>query len=92
MTDTAPAPAMSAPAPAQAPAAVVPLLVDCGKAAKLVGVSRTTWWSLNRSGRCPLPVKLTGRPLWRRAELEAWTAAGCPPRAKWQAMRGARAR
>jgi len=93
-TDAAPAPTAPAPITAQArgPApAIVPLLVDSDTAADLCGVSRTTWWALHSSGRCPAPVKLGRRTLWRRAELEAWTAAGCPPRAKWQATKGARA-
>jgi excisionase family DNA binding protein len=30
------------------------------------------------SGRMPRPVKLGSLVRWRRVELEAWIAAGCP--------------
>lgn len=84
---TAPAPITGPMTQAAAPVpAIVPLLVDSDTAADLCGVSRTTWWALHSSGRCPMPVKLGRRTLWRRAELEAWTAAGCPPRTRWQAV------
>ena len=62
-----------------------PLMISADEAAELVGVSRATWWAHHASGRCPAPVKLGGRTLWRVQELHDWVAAGCPPRAKWQA-------
>ena len=62
------------------------LLVSATVAARLCGVSRAAWWSLHAAGRVPLPVRLGRRTLWRRAELEAWTAAGCPPRDNWVAQ------
>lgn len=68
-----------------------PLLLDARQCAALCNISRATWYSLLSSGRCPLPVRLGRRTLWRRDELTAWVAAGCPPRDRWQAMKGARA-
>jgi predicted DNA-binding transcriptional regulator AlpA len=62
------------------------LLVNAGQAATLCGVSRTSWWRMDRSGRCPLPIRLGGRVLWRRNELAAWVDAGAPPRHRWQDM------
>jgi predicted DNA-binding transcriptional regulator AlpA len=82
---TDPSPIISAlPAPA------APLLVDAREAARLCGVSRATWWALHSSGRVPLPVRLGRRTLWAAMELTAWTESGCPPRDRWQAMKGAR--
>ncbi len=76
MTDTAKTPA--------------PLLVDACTASKLCGVSRAMWWTLHSSGRCPLPVHLGRRTLWRAGELADWTAAGCPARDKWENIKGVR--
>ena len=61
------------------------LLVDSVEAARLCGISRTTWWSLHSSGRVPAPVRLGRRTLWRADELRRWTEGGCPPRERWLA-------
>lgn len=76
--------------PATPHAPVAPLLLDARQAAALCGVSVRTWWSLHSSGRCPLPVRLNRRTLWRRDELAAWISATCPARDRWEAMKGAR--
>jgi predicted DNA-binding transcriptional regulator AlpA len=83
---------MTDPAPTVAPppAAPAPLLVNATAAAAIVGVSRVVWWNLNRSARCPRPLALSRRPMWRADELRRWVEAGAPPRAKWEAMRGGR--
>ena len=70
-------------------AAVAPMLVDARQAAAICNVSIRTWWTLHASGRCPLPVRLGRRTLWRSAELAAWIEARCPPRDRWQTMKGA---
>jgi len=72
--------------------AVPPLLVGAIEAARLCGVSERTWWTLHAGGRCPLPVRLGRRTLWRADELPAWIAAGCPARDRWQAITGGRRR
>lgn len=69
---------LSAPAPS--------LLVSAAEAARLCGLGRTAWYGLLSSGRCPAPVRLGGRVLWRRDELAAWIAAGCPARERWDAL------
>jgi predicted DNA-binding transcriptional regulator AlpA len=61
-------------------------LVDDREAARLHGISRSSWWTLHASGRCPAPVKLGRRTLWRRAELAAWIRCGAPSRERWNAM------
>jgi len=65
-----------------------PFLVSAAEAAALCGVSRSLWWSLHSAGKIPLPVKLSGRTLWRRAQLARWTEAGCPSREKWAQIGG----
>jgi predicted DNA-binding transcriptional regulator AlpA len=62
------------------------LLIDADEAAALANVSRSTWWKLHASGRCPAPVKLGGRTLWRREELRRWVDHGCPSRARWNIL------
>lgn len=74
----------------EAEATIEPLLLNATQCAALCNISRTTWYSLLSSGRVPLPVRLGRRPLWRRDELTAWVAAGCPARDRWQAMKGAK--
>jgi len=67
-----------------------PLLVNAREAARLCGLGRTAWYALHSSGRCPLPIRLGRAVRWDRRELEAWTAAGCPARDRWHAMKGGR--
>ena len=72
------------------PTGPAPLLVNATEAAAIVGVNRVTWWGLDRSGRCPRPIILTRRPMWRADELRRWVDADCPSRAVWEARRGNR--
>jgi predicted DNA-binding transcriptional regulator AlpA len=51
-------------------------------------ISRAQWFKLAASGRTPLPVRLgTRRPVWIISELEAWLAAGAPPRDQWNRIK-----
>lgn len=64
------------------------LAVTAADAAKLLGISRGQWFKLHAMGRVPRPVRLGQRaPRWRRVELEAWLAAGCPDRETWERAR-----
>jgi len=60
------------------------LLLTARAAAALCGVSLRTWWRWDASGAVPAPV-IVGRnsKRWRRGELEAWAAVGCPLREQW---------
>lgn len=80
----APAPV---PSPAVAPpqAAPTPLLLGKEAVAALLGVSPRHVQNLDRSGRLPAPVRLGRCCRWRREEIEAWVAAGLPPRSRWTA-------
>ena len=73
---------LEAPAAAAEPA----LLLPARQAAALCGVSPATWWRWEAAGKIPAAVRIGSTVRWRRAELEAWTAAGCPSRAEWQAL------
>lgn len=66
-----------------------PLLVGAVTGAVITGVSQSLFWKLHASGRLLRPVRLGRRTLWRRRELEEWIAAGCPPRDRWELIRGA---
>ena len=63
------------------PVAPEPILIPATVAARLCGIGKTSWYALHASGRVPSPVR------WDRRELEAWTAAGCPGRERWAAIR-----
>jgi predicted DNA-binding transcriptional regulator AlpA len=59
--------------------AVVPLLLDQAGAIAYLGVSRSAWYRLRAADKkLPRPVSLPGAgtgPLWRRADLEKYTAS-----------------
>ncbi len=59
------------------------ILVDASDAAILCGVSKQTWMRAHKDGQVPEPRKLRSMIRWDVQELRAWTAAGCPERAKW---------
>lgn len=63
-----------------------PLLVPGRQAAALCGRSVRTWRSWHAAGLVPSPLHLGRSVLWRRDELRAWIAAGCPPRKEWSEM------
>jgi predicted DNA-binding transcriptional regulator AlpA len=57
-------------------------------AAALIGLGRSVFYAWDRRGLVPAPVVRRGRVVrWSRAELEAWVAAGMPPRLQWSARR-----
>ena len=66
-----------------------PLLLDAKAAAELLGMSRTSFYGLLSAGRLPLPVLKAGRIVrWNRGELQAWIKADCPPRDRWESLKG----
>lgn len=55
------------------------MLLKLGEVAELLSVSRMTVRRMQVAGRLPRPVQLG--PFvqrWRRSDLEAWIAGGCP--------------
>lgn len=61
---------------------IVPELLTSKQAAELLAIGERSLWRWSRSGICPAPIKIGGGPRaavrYRRAELAAWVAAGCP--------------
>jgi predicted DNA-binding transcriptional regulator AlpA len=57
------------------------------EAAALARRSPKTWDRFRRLGKSPAPIRIGGRPLWRRAEVLAWLDAGAPDRATWGRMK-----
>ena len=62
------------------PSTEAALLVGRIESARLCGVSPASWDRLVAAGKTPRPLKLGGRVVWRRTDLEAWIAHGCPDR------------
>jgi predicted DNA-binding transcriptional regulator AlpA len=56
------------------------ILVDASGAAALCNVSRSTWLAWDRAGICPRSIRINGRVLWCRQDIERWAALGCPDR------------
>jgi excisionase family DNA binding protein len=60
-----------------------PLVLDAREAARLLGISRSTFLKLHAAGKTPMPVRFGRAVRWRRDDLKAWLDAGAPSRAKW---------
>jgi len=66
---------------------VAPILLDSKAAARLCGLGRTSFLTNDRLGIIgPRAIRLSGKVLWCREELEAWACHGCPPRQVWLAL------
>ncbi|MCK4340917.1 MAG: helix-turn-helix domain-containing protein [Phycisphaerae bacterium] len=59
--------------------AIIAELLDVGAVAGLLRCSRRHVYRLSDAGRLPRPIKLGQLVRWRRASLNEWLAAGCPP-------------
>lgn len=64
------------------------VLLRVKEVAALLAISARQVWKLNTTGRLPMPVRLGRSVRWRRVELQAWLAAGCPSRDAWEARKG----
>jgi len=53
----------------------------------LGGISRSHLNVMYAAGKLPRKIRIGGRIFWSRAELESWTAAGCPNRQRWETMK-----
>jgi excisionase family DNA binding protein len=54
-------------------------LLDVRAVAVTLGCSPRHVYRLADGGRMPAPLRLGALVRWRRADLDAWLAAGCPP-------------
>jgi len=68
---------------------ITPGLLSVKQTCEYLSISRPTLYKLSASGKLgPLPISLCRKVLYRRAELDEWIAAGCPPRRAWVSMKG----
>jgi len=67
---------------------IQPLMIGAMETARLLGIGKTTLYSMDADGQLgPRAHKYGRRSLWEVTELRAWTQAGSPCRQKWTAMR-----
>ncbi len=63
---------------------IEPLLVGAGDAARILGMSRSYFCSLNQAGFIgPMPIRFGKKTLWGTDQLRQWVDAGCPQREVW---------
>ena len=63
--------------------------LDAAEVSALLGISQSHFFGLLRTGRFGPEARRLGRAKrYDRDEVLAWFRAGCPARARWQAMRG----
>lgn len=66
---------------------MTPTVLTVATLAVLLDTSTRTIYRLDSSGMIPKPIRLGGRPRWRRDEIEAWISAGMPSRETWETIR-----
>lgn len=67
------------------------VLIDANEVARMCSMHRASWYKAVASGKAPASVRIGGMVRWRKDEIEAWIAAGCPIRSKWEAIFGTKA-
>jgi len=55
--------------------------------AAMFGIGTATWWRRDAAALCPRSIKHGRTTRWRLADLEQWIALGCPPRARFEALK-----
>ena len=55
-----------------------PALLDVRHVAALLGCSPRHVYRMSDAGAMPRPVRLSTLVRWRKADVDAWLAAGCP--------------
>lgn len=83
MADTLP---ITPPARKKPRRRVPPTLVRRTGAAALCSMGLSTFDRADAAGLIPAARWVGGCKLWSVAELKAWAARGCPPRAEWSAI------
>lgn len=53
-------------------------LLTAGEASIICGMSKSAFLRLSEDGRAPAGIKLERLRRWRKQEILAWIAAGCP--------------
>lgn len=63
------------------------LAVDTSTAAKMIGMSRSHFYTCDATGEIgPIPMRCGGKRLYSVAELAAWVDSGMPSRGRWLEM------
>jgi hypothetical protein len=62
--------------------------IDAKTLAAWLGTSVRTFQRRRAEGAIPDPIKATGQPRWRAAEIRLWMFVGQPTKAEWVAMAG----
>lgn len=57
--------------------------LNAGQCAERLGIGRSKWMEMNRTGQCPSPCMRNGRTLWGSYELEMWVMHHTPNRNAW---------
>lgn len=60
--------------------------VDIAGLASFMGISKRHLLRLKAAGKLPEPIRLGRCVRWPLEGIRAWMDAGCPDRAKWEAM------
>lgn len=64
--------------------AIPALAVDTATAAKMIGMSRSHFYTCDATGEIgPIPMRCGGKRLYSVAELAAWVNSGMPSRSRW---------
>lgn len=72
---------------------ILPCALTAAQTARLLGISESHLYDLLKEGRFgPEPKRLGRARRFDRDEVLAWFRAGCPNRARWQAMQPRRSR
>jgi len=58
-------------------------LLTARQTAMFLGVSETSLRNWHDSGKLPRPVRPAKSKRWRKNELLAWCARGCPHQSEW---------
>ena len=66
--------------PSSTPAAetIVPELLTARQTAELCNIGERSLWRHSHSGAAPAPVRIGAAVRYRRSDILAWIAAGCP--------------
>ncbi len=59
------------------------LLVDASQAAKILGISTSSWYRLIAYKGAPTKLRVCRMARWRRQEVVDWVAAGMPVAKVW---------
>jgi prophage regulatory protein len=59
-------------------------LLTAEQLAATLQVSKRTLWRMRSAGQMPRPIRIGGVVRWRRDEVAAWIAAGCPAASPFQ--------